>query len=197
MKRWVAALLMALAAGAAQAQADEARAKKIVMGVCFVCHGAEGESGNETFPRLAGQHAEYIARQLDHFKTGKRKSSTMAPMVANLTRDDMMALGRYFEKQTFEVEPPQDPALAAQGREIYLQGNAATGVAACASCHGADGRGTAALPRLAGQVAAYLESQLKTFPQRERTNDNAAMHLAAQKMSPREMAAVAQYLSGK
>ncbi len=192
-----ALLLCSFGASSASAQADEARARKIVMGVCFVCHGGEGESSSEAFPRLAGQHAEYVAKQLENFKSGKRKSSAMAPMVANLSADDMMALGRYFERQKHPPEPVKDPALAAQGSGIYHDGNKKTGVAACASCHGAQAQGTASLPRLAGQFATYTENQLKLFSKRERTNDNAVMHAVVEKMTPQEMAAVAEYLSGK
>lgn len=197
LARCILAGLTAFAASAVFAQADEARAKKIVSGVCFVCHGAEGESASEVFPRLAGQHAEYTAKQLENFKSGKRKSTAMADMVAKLTPDEMIALGKYFEKKSHQAEPPKDPSLAAVGRYIYHSGNKFSGVAACASCHGPDGKGTASLPMLAGQFASYTESQLKLFNQRERTNDNAVMHSIASKMTPLEMAAVAEYLSGK
>ncbi len=181
----------------AWAQADEARAKKIVGGVCFVCHGMEGESSSEVFPRLAGQHWEYTAKQLENFKSGKRKSTAMADMVAKLTPDEMVALAKFFEKQSHASEPPKDKGLAAVGQYIYHQGNKFSGLAACASCHGAEAKGTSSLPRLAGQFAAYTETQLKQFNQRERTNDNAVMHAIASKMTPLEMAAVAEYLSGK
>lgn len=184
-------------AGATHAQADEARARKIVSGVCFVCHGAEGESSSEQFPRLAGQHWEYIAKQLENFKSGKRKSSAMAGMVATLKPDEMVAIGKYFEKQTLQAEPPKDPGLAAVGRYIYHSGNKFSGVPSCASCHGPDALGTAALPRLASQFAVYTEAQLKLFSKRERTNDNTVMHTIAGKLTPLEMAAVAEYLSGK
>jgi len=181
----------------AWAQADEARAKKIVSGVCFVCHGAEGESSSEVFPRLAGQHWQYIAKQLENFKSGKRKSTAMADMVAKLTPDEMVALGQFFEKQKVEAEAAKDPDLAGVGKYIYHHGNKFSGLAACASCHGADAKGTAALPRLAGQYASYIETQLKQFNRRERTNDNAVMHAIVSKMTPLEMAAVAEYLSSK
>ena len=190
-------LLAACLSLPAWAQADEARAKKIIGGVCFVCHGMEGESSSEVFPRLAGQHWEYTAKQLENFKTGKRKSTAMADMVAKLTPDEMVALGKFFEKQSVSPEPPKDKGLAAVGQYIYHQGNKFSGLAACASCHGAEAKGTASLPRLAGQFAAYTETQLKQFNQRERTNDNAVMHAIASKMTPLEMAAVAEYLSGK
>ena len=183
-------------AGAAWAQADEARAKKIVDGVCFLCHGAEGESSSEVFPRLAGQHWEYTAKQLENFKTGKRKSTAMADMSSKLTSDEMAALGRYFEKMSAPAAGVDEPELAAVGRYLYQSGNKYSGVAACASCHGAKALGTSSLPRLAGQYPSYLESQLKLFNKRERTNDNAVMHSVAQKMTPFEMAAVAQYLGG-
>jgi len=196
-----AALLMSLlaggGAGVAQAQTDDERARKIVSGVCFVCHGVEGDAASEEFPRLAGQHWEYTAKQLDNFKSGKRKSTAMAAMVTKLTASEMNALGRYFEKMPVTPEPPKEPAIAAKGRDLYLQGNPNSGVPACASCHGPTGLGTAALPRLASQYAGYLETQLKQFNSRERTNDNAVMHTIASKMTPLEMAAVAQYLAGQ
>ena len=195
--RFAALALSALLATSTWAQADEARAKKIVGGVCFMCHGAEGESASEVFPRLAGQHWEYTAKQLENFKSGKRKSTAMADMVAKLTPDEMVALGKFFESKAAPSEPPKDAGLAAVGQYIYHNGNKFSGLAACASCHGAAAKGTTALPRLAGQYPAYTETQLKQFNQRERTNDNAVMHAIASKMSPLEMAAVAEYLSGK
>lgn len=193
---WVLGLA-ALLAGAAWGQADEARAKKIVSGVCFVCHGAEGESSSELFPRLAGQHWEYIAKQLANFKSGKRKSTAMADMVAKLTPDEMVALGRYFEKMSVEREPAKEPDLAAVGKYIYHHGNKYSGVPACAGCHGPEALGTSSLPRLASQYPVYTEAQLKQFNSRERNNDNAVMHAIVSKMTALEMAAVAQYLGGK
>jgi cytochrome c553 len=121
----------------------------------------------------------------------------MAEMVTKLKPDDMVALGRYFERMAVPVEPAKDADLAAVGKYIYHAGNKYSGVAACEGCHGKDGLGTAALPRLAGQYAAYVEAQLKSFGKRERTNDNAVMHTVAIRMTTLEIAAVAEYLSGK
>jgi cytochrome c553 len=197
VEKLVGAALAALFCTHALAQADEARVKKIVTGTCFLCHGAEGESSSEVFPRLAGQHWEYVAKQLENFKSGKRKSTAMADMSAKLTSDEMIALGKYFEKQNAPPDPPKDPGLAAVGRYIYASGNKFSGVPACVSCHGTGALGTTSLPRLAGQYAVYTEAQLKQFGERERTNDNAVMHSIVSKMTPFEMAAVAEYLSGK
>lgn len=181
----------------ASAQADEARAKKIISGSCFLCHGATGESTSELFPRLAGQHHEYIMKQLENFKSGTRKSSAMRDMASKLSSDDMLALGKYFEKQSVPIETSKDAELATVGKSIFHNGNKLSGLPACASCHGAEAKGTGALPRLAGQYAGYLETQLKQFNARERTNDNAVMHDVVVKMSPLEMSAVAEYLSTK
>jgi cytochrome c553 len=179
------------------AQADEARAKKIAGGSCFLCHGMNGESTSEVFPRLAGQHAEYIAKQLGAFKSGARKSTAMAEMVSKLTPDEMVALGKYYEKMALPREEPKEPQLASMGQYIFHNGNKFSGVPACVSCHGTTAEGAANLPRLAGQFSGYIHTQLKSFNKRERTNDNAVMHVVAEKMTELEMAAVAEYVSGK
>ncbi len=193
------ALGAALLAGAsgAWAQADEARAKKIAGGSCFLCHGMNGESTSEVFPRLAGQHAEYIAKQLGAFKSGTRKSTAMSEMVAKLTPDEMLALGKFYEKMALPREEPKEPQLAAMGRYIYHNGNKFSGVPACVSCHGTNAEGAANLPRLATQFSGYIHTQLKSFNKRERTNDNVVMHVVAEKMTELEMAAVAEYVSSK
>jgi len=180
------------AAGAA----DLTRAVEIVEGKCFICHGAEGESSSPVFPRLAGQHASYVERQLADYKSGKRKNDTMQSMVADLSADDMRLLGMYFESKPTRAHPVADPELAQVGRFIYNRGNPFSGVAACADCHGAAGHGTDKLPRLGGQHAQYVENQLKAFSKRERTNDNAVMHTIASKLTELELKAVASYVSG-
>ena len=193
----VATTLMLMTCSATWAQADEARAKKIAGGSCFLCHGAQGESTSEIFPRLAGQHAEYIAKQLQAFQSGQRKSTTMADMVAKLTPDEMLALGRYYEKMPNQPTPPKEPQLAAMGQYIYQNGNKFSGVPACASCHGPDAQGAANMPRLASQIPGYIHTQLKSFNKRDRTNDNAVMHAVVEKMTELEMVAVAEFVSSK
>ncbi|MBN8507890.1 MAG: cytochrome c4 [Burkholderiales bacterium] len=176
--------------------ADDPRAVEIVQGKCFICHGADGESSSPAFPRLAGQHARYIERQLGDYKSGKRKSSAMQPMVEDLSGADFKLLGAYFEARKPQVHKVEDTELAQVGRFVYQRGDPYSGVAACASCHGPNGAGTETLPRLAGQHAQYVENQLKAFGQRERTNDNAVMHAVAAKLTELERKAVAAYLSG-
>jgi len=190
-------LAIALLLGTTVARADDVkRAEEIVQGKCFVCHGADGESSSPVFPRLAGQHARYVERQLADYKSGRRKSSAMQPMVEDLSPADFKALGIYFESRKPQAHAVADPELAQVGRFIFARGNPFSGVAACSSCHGAKGGGTETLPRLAGQHAQYTENQLKAFNKRERTNDNAVMHAIASKLSELELKAVAAYLSG-
>lgn len=189
--------VIGLVAGApAAAAADLKRAQEIVEGKCFVCHGIDGESSSPLFPRLAGQHAQYVARQLADYASGRRKSSQMQPMVEGLTAADFVALGQWFESRPVHQHAIEDPELALVGRFIYARGNPFSGVPACASCHGANGQGSATLPRLAGQHAAYTERQLRQFNQRERTNDNQVMHGIASRLTELETKAVASYLSG-
>lgn len=176
--------------------ADLARAQAIVTEKCQLCHGMEGESSNAIYPRLAGQNAAYIAKQLADFKSGRRKG-TMNEMAANLTEAEMVALGQYFSSKPPQAHRISDPDLAAVGKYIYHNGNKWSGVADCASCHGPDGAGTDKLPRIAGQHMRYLVTQLQDFTSRERTNDNAVMHSIASKLTEMEIEAVARYLSGK
>ncbi|MBS3916945.1 MAG: cytochrome c4 [Sulfuritalea sp.] len=189
-------LAQAQKGAAAQQSPQMKRAQDIVNGRCSLCHGAEGESASPIFPRLAGQHPEYTAKQLADFKSGRRKG-TMNDQAQELTDEEIKALGVFFAQKKPKAYTVGDQDLAAVGRYIYHKGNSYSGVAACASCHGPTGDGTAQLPRLAGQHAAYAESQLKEFNKRERTNDNAVMHSVASKLTELEMRAVSVYLSGK
>jgi cytochrome c553 len=189
--------IAALAVGAATMPAlaaDLARAEEIVQGKCFICHGADGESSSPVFPRLAGQHAGYIAQQLANYKSGKRKSTAMQPMVEDLNEADFKALGAWFESRPTRIHKVDDPELAQMGRLVFTRGNPHSGVAACASCHGPQGHGTEVLPRLAGQHAQYTENQLKAFASRQR--DNAIMHTIASRLTELEAKAVASYISG-
>ncbi len=190
----IAAFLVAMGAPTWAAEPDLKRAGDIVANRCAVCHGPEGDSVSPIFPRLAAQHPEYIAKQLADFQTGRRKG-TMNDQARDLGPEDMRALGVFFSQKKPRAQRVRDEDLAGVGRYIYLKGNPYSGVAACASCHGPKAGGTVQLPRLAGQHAAYLESQLKEFTKRDRTNDNAIMHTIASKLTDLEINAVAAYIS--
>ncbi|MFA7293120.1 MAG: c-type cytochrome [Rhodocyclaceae bacterium] len=183
--------LFALASAGASAMEAEER----VNTQCATCHGAQGQAASPIFPSLAGQNREYLAKQLQDFKAGRRKSETMGPQVVGLTNEEIMALAAWFSERPAKQHRVSDEDLLAVGRYIYRKGNSWSGVPACADCHGADAHGTTTLPRLAGQNSRYLLMQLKEFNQRTRTNDNAVMHLVASRLSEMEAKAVADFLS--
>ena len=190
-------LLLACLASALPVAAEQAnleRGRKIVSASCFLCHGMQGEAASELSPRLAGQNAVYLAKQLANFKSGERESSAMRPMVAGLSPQDMRAVALYFSRQRAEPHVPADVQLAGRGKQIYQRGGKATEVAACIGCHGERGEGSENLPRLAGQFPGYLGTQLANFGSRKRTNDNAVMHTIAVRMTAEEIEAVAAYL---
>lgn len=196
---WLALGLLVGLGGPVHAQdpGDQERARKIVSGGCLLCHGIDGESSSELFPKLAAQNAAYLARQLANFKSGARKSSAMQDMVKDLSDADMKALGVYFSQKAATANEVKDPELAGVGRYVYHHGNRYSGVAACAGCHGPDAAGSAELPRLAGQNALYIENRIKYFNAPERSKDSPVMHAIVARMTELEIKAVAEYLSGK
>lgn len=179
---------------AGNAKAGEAKAAS-----CVGCHGVNGNSTNPAWPKLAGQHADYLAKQLADFKAGKNRSEAlMVAQVANLSKQDMDDLGAYFAKQTGS-QGGASKELAAAGAKLYRGGNKKKGVAACIACHGPTGAGNPAanFPKLNGQHAAYVEKAMKDFRSGKRTNDaNKMMQNIAEKMSDKEIKAVASYISG-
>lgn len=179
----------------AQDKAQLAKVEEIVVTRCSLCHGLQGESASPIFPRLAGQHAEYINKQLNDFKSGKRVSEVMKPQTDGLTPEDMKALGMFFEIKKVGARASRDAELLGVGKYVFNRGNPFSGVPACSSCHGAKGLGTPQLPRLAGQHPRYVEDQLKQFNSRTRNNDNEVMHMVASKLSELERNAVAEYIA--
>jgi len=180
--------------------AGDAQAGKAKAQVCFSCHGANGASpANPAWPKLAGQHAKYTAKQLADFKKGKtRKDPAMAGQVANLTEQDMANLGAFFAAQTPKAGGAAKDKVVL-GQNIYRGGNEKSGVAACAGCHAPNGAGNPAanFPRLSGQTAAYTIKTLNDFAKGTRSNDaGSMMRTIAARMTDAEIAAVASYIEG-
>jgi len=190
-------MVMALMlAGLSVAHAVEDRpAEQLVRERCRKCHGLNGLSSEPEFPKLAGQDADYLTRQMANFKTGVRKSTRMKQRVADLTGGEMRALAEYFSKKSLVPESTADPAQVEIGRRIYFSGQPAHGVTACTTCHGPAGRGAIYLPRLAGQHAEYLAAQLRAFRDHSRTSPNMVMHTVVENITDPEIEAVAQFLS--
>lgn len=185
-------------AEAPAAEAPKTDVKTIVTTVCAACHNADGNSIITTNPRLAGQHPEYIAKQLSNFKSGDRKNPVMSGMAAILSADDVVKVGEYFGAQVPKPGNAKENGPGSAGEKIYKGGVPGNGVAACAACHGPTGAGIPAqFPRLAGQHSDYVMAQLKAFRAGERANDPAKMmRMVAAKMSDQDIAAVADYIQG-
>lgn len=166
--------------------------------VCAACHGADGNSAVPMYPKLAGQHQKYIAKQLVEFKSGARKNPVMSPIAAALSQDDISTLSTYFNAQAAKDAKAKVNGAGSAGEKIYRAGIPGLSVPACASCHGPAGAGIPVqFPRLAGQHAEYTVSQLKLFRSGERANDGAKMmRTIASRLTDQDMAAVADYIQG-
>ncbi|OBS09205.1 c-type cytochrome [Acidihalobacter prosperus] len=204
------ALAVALGATAAVAEtapvqdaatAGDVSAGKQLSASCAACHGVNGISVAPDFPNLAGMSANYLHKQLENFKSGARKNAIMNPMVAALSDQNLRDLAAYYAAQPAPVPaaaPAADAATVARGERIYREGVAGAGVSACIRCHGVDGAGQLGhFPRLAGQHAKYLVTQLEAFKSGSRGNDAGKMmaHVVAG-MDKQDMQAVAVYLQG-
>lgn len=187
---------------AAPAKVDLQRGAQIAQEVCVACHGTDGNSPLPENPRVAAQHPGYLAKQLNDFRQQEgaeqplRPSLMMAGFAAMLSPEDILNVSAYFGSQTLQPAVATDQALAENGRDIYRVGIAAKGVPACAGCHSPTGAGIPSrYPRLQGQFAEYAAAELVKFRSGERAN-SAEMRTIAERLSDREIEAVAQYMAG-
>lgn len=187
--------LAADAAVAAGAKPDLAKGQASAQ-VCVACHTVDGSRGAPANPILAGQHAEYLVKQLVEFKSGKRANAIMSGMAATLADGDLKHVAAYYNSLKSEPGAARNKDLLLLGEKIYRGGIAAKQVPACAGCHSPSGAGIPAeYPRLAGQHADYAEAQLVAFRSGQRAN-SAQMTAIAAKMSDKEIKAVADYMAG-
>jgi cytochrome c553 len=190
-------LLATVAPVFAAAQGDAA-AGQAKAALCGSCHGVDGNSALAMNPKLAGQGAGYLYKQLVEFKSGARENATMAAMVMNLSDQDMLDLAAFYASQQVTIGGA-DPAKIELGESLYRAGNKELGVAACASCHSSDGTGNAPakFPAVGGQHAEYTLSQLKAFRSGMRNNDmGAMMRSTVERLTDTELDALASYLEG-
>ncbi len=163
---------------------------------CVGCHGSNGQSASGAWPKLAGQHAAYLTKQLKNYKDGTRPNAVMQGMVATLTEQDMNNISAYLVKQTPSLGVATNKDMIELGQSIYRGGIAAKGVPACAACHSPNGAGIPAqYPRMGGQWAEYNTAQLIAFREGVRKNST-QMTTIATKLSDQEMKAVSDYMAG-
>jgi cbb3-type cytochrome c oxidase subunit III len=195
-----ATVLIATSANAqVVAKPDLAKGSAIANQVCAACHAADGNANGAANPKLAGQHPEYLAKQLHNFKAGKdgkpalRANAVMAGFAAGLSDEDIANVSAFYGAQAIKPASGKNAELKKLGEKIWRGGIADKGVAACASCHGANGKGIPVqYPRLSGQWGEYTEAQLTAFRQGVRKN-NAQMTSIAAKLSDAEIKAVSDY----
>lgn len=208
------ALVLASAAPVLRAETDaDVDAGKEKAAACASCHGEQGNSLVGTFPKLAGQHASYLIKQLQAFKNGSRQNAMMAGFAMPLSDQDMADIAAYYAEQKISLnelpvldEEDENQAgtqktvqeLIAQGSDLYRNGDLVREVSACIACHGPTGLGNkpAAFPSLKSQHADYLVKSLTDYKTGARGNssDN-IMHMIAKKMTDEEIKAVAYRIS--
>ena len=190
----------AFAAGPAPAAAAPKVKPDVVKGqasyaVCASCHAADGNSGTPVNPKLAQQHPEYLVKQLQEFKSGKRANAVMAGFAAGLSEDDMKNISFWLASQKAKTGFAKDKELVALGERIYRGGIQDRQIAACAGCHNPTGAGIPAqYPRLSGQHAEYTATQLTSFRDGVRKNSLQMSQVAA-KLNDREIRALADYIA--
>lgn len=184
------------------AKVDVAKGRQVAEQICAACHNPDGNSTVAANPKLAGQHADYLYKQLKNFKAegdkpAERINPIMGGMVAALSDQDMKNVAAFYASQTQTGEQALSQTIET-GQKLYRAGDAARGLPACAACHGPAGAGIPAqYPRIGGQFAEYSETQLKIFRTGERANDpNSMMRAVAAKLSDIEIKAISDYVAG-
>ena len=178
------------------AKPDLAKGEATYGAVCAACHGADGNSAISANPKLAQQHPDYIVKQLQEFKSGKRANAIMMGMSAALSEQDMKNIAAWVETKAAKKGFAKDKELVTLGERIYRGGIADRQIAACAGCHSPTRAGIPSqYPRLAGQHADYAVAQLTAFRDGVRKN-NTQMTQVAAKLNDREIKAVSDYIAG-
>lgn len=184
------------AAAPAAAKPDLAQGQAKFTAVCAACHNADGNSAIPVNPKLAQQHPEYLIKQLQEFKAGKRTNPIMQGFASQLSDADMKNIAYWVASQKAKPGFAKDKDLVTLGERIYRGGIAERRVAACAGCHSPNGAGVPAqFPRLSGQHADYATAQLTAFRDGVRKNSVQMTQVAA-KLNDREIKAVADYIAG-
>jgi cytochrome c553 len=199
------ALSIAAQPAAPAVKADLAKGEATYTAICAACHGADGNSASPAYPKLAQQHPDYLVKQLQEYKSGKRANAIMSGMAAGLSDSDMKNVAAWLASKEAKPNFAKEKDLVLVGERIYRGGVAERQIAACAGCHSPTGAGIPSqYPRLSGQHADYLVTQLSAF--REHGNkgagqnvgrgNNAQMSGVAAKLNDREIKAVSDYIAG-
>ncbi|OBP13170.1 cytochrome C [Rheinheimera sp. SA_1] len=206
MKKFALPVMLFLGlVGQVSAVEGNAEAGKAKSATCAACHGPDGNSPTDMYPKIAGQHAGYIYKQLKEFKAGMtsggkegRNNAVMGGMVAALSDQDMKDLAVFYASQTMKSgSTPED--VVARGQQLFRAGDMDRGIAACIACHGPRGVGhsLANFPKISFQHPAYIKAQLESFRSGTRANDmNGMMRDIAKKLTDEDIEVLSKYLGG-
>ena len=186
----------AAVAPAMAAKPDLVKGEATFTAVCAACHGADGNSGTPAYPKLSQQHPEYLVKQLQEYKTGKRKNAIMQGFAATLSDADMKNVAYWATSKQAKPGFSKEKELVTLGERIYRGGISDRQIPACAGCHSPTGAGIPSqYPRLSGQHSEYTAAQLTYFRDGVRTNSIQMTQVAA-KLNDKEIRAVADYIAG-
>ncbi len=178
------------------AKPDLVKGEATFAAVCAACHGADGNSGTPTYPKLSQQHPEYLVKQLQEYKAGKRKNAIMQGFAATLSDSDMKNVAYWATSKKAKPGFSKEKELVTLGERIYRGGITDRQIAACAGCHSPTGGGIPSqYPRLSGQHSEYTAAQLTAFRDGVRTNSLQMTQVAA-KLNDKEIRAVSDYIAG-
>ena len=198
MKRVALALTILVGFVGSANAAGDAEAGKVKAAACAACHGTDGNSPVEMYPKLAGQHEDYIVKQLQDFKSGARNNAIMMGMSMALNEQDMADIGAFYASQPV-TEGTTPKEVVAQVENLFRGGDMERKITSCTACHGPRGNGTglAKFPKISNQHATYLVQQMKQFRSGERANDpKGMMRDTMKKLTDQEIELLAQYLGG-
>jgi len=193
----VSAFLGSVAPQLLMAQGDAA-AGQAKSALCATCHGADGNSEIPMNPKLAGQNASYLVKQLQDYQSGARSDPTMTAMVAALSEEDIQDIAAWYSSQQVTLLGADAETLEL-GETVYRAGIKELSVAACSACHSPTGNGNApaGFPSLSGQHPEYTLNQLKAFRSGTRQNDQSEMmRSVVERLTDQELEALASYVSG-
>lgn len=179
---------------------DPARGYRLAEGQCAACHGLTGNGAVPEAPKLAGQFPDYLIKQLKAFTSVKgekpaRINPVMAPIAAGLSAADMADVASWYAQQYRSTAQPRNPARVAEGQKLFLHGNPAEGLPACASCHRPSGSGIRPdFPNLAAQDPAYVEHQLEVW-ETTRGHPGKLMSIIVPRLGAQERAPLADYIA--
>ena len=192
-------LLIILAASLVTIGAGNADSGKDKVATCVACHGQDGNSMVGLWPSLAGQNANYLVRQLQHIKSGKRSIALMAGILDNFSKEDLDDIAAFYASKNNTIGQVEADKVEL-GRKLYYSGSLEKGIPACSACHSPKGKGNApaGYPLLSGQQADYVIKSLKNYRSGERNNDESSqmMMAIAYKLDDVEIDALSSFING-